>query len=151
MRRRPSELTLLAPLYPPTGTWTYSYYANNGNLNGNDNGMGGDYTYSALDHAWFNANGAVGTALPAAANLGPVAPSYDQTSATVALTAQIESPVALYSAGIAALVFTGAKTGVAVGRFGGFADYDQACALPCAFGAASAAGNNCLPFLYRLH
>lgn len=109
------------------GTWTYSYYSNGGNLNGNDAGMGGDYSFSNVDHAWYNSNGAVGTMLPALANLGSVAPSFDDstTAGGVVASLQMESPTARFSAGIVALTFTGAKTGIAVGRFGGFADYDQ--------------------------
>lgn len=121
------------------GTWTYSYYANNGNLNNNDAGQG-DFTYPTSNIAFFNANGAIGTQLtgltgnPNAAGsivLGLTAPSYDVGTSGLTLT-QYESPVARFSVGITSLVFTGAKTGIAVGVFGGAADYD-----PRSFSATS--------------
>lgn len=117
------------------GTWTYSYYSNNGNLNGNDVGMGGDYSFHSANIGWFNANGAVGTSLPAAANLGPATKSFDDTTTAggVVAATQLQSPTSLYSVGVTSMTFTSSKTGVSVGRFGGFADYDQVTAAATTF------------------
>lgn len=110
----------------PTGTWTYSYYSNNGNLNGNDGGMGGDYVYANTNVAFMNSNALSGSIYPALA-FANIVPSFDDgfTAGGVVAATQIQSPLSLYTVGLNSVVFTGAKTGIAVGRYGGFHDYND--------------------------
>lgn len=98
------------------GSWGYSFYANNGNLNGNNQR---DYYYPDQNYVYSAAVSNYPTFAGTLAARNP----YFQTATVIAVS--MEAPASLFELGITRCVFTGPRTGVAVGAFNLYQGYSN--------------------------